>query len=257
MSSEKKQLFQRVLACLCIIGFGVVLGLVLTRHAAGFDDPVRQFFYDMRAEGLTGVLTALTNLANKYFIIVMCLLLLIIPQTRLRFGVPLSAGALGTILINSALKRLICRPRPEVLHLVEEDGFSFPSGHSLMSMFFYGMAIWLVWHYASAPDAADHAKAGLPGSSDSPASGRLPDAAEDAVEGAAAADRHVPRYEKKTAIIVTILLLIPLVTVGLTRIYLGVHYPTDVLGGWLLAGFAVFIEAEIIVMVERRRSPRA
>lgn len=205
------------LACLCAGLFFVLLALVVSGHAAGIDDPIRYFFYSLRSEALTSVLIVLTNAANKYVIIGLCLLLLIVPQTRLSFGVPLSAGALATMLLNSGFKHLVCRERPDVLHLVTETSWSFPSGHSITSLFFYGMAIWLVWHNVQRLD-------------------RPP----------------LPMYEKRTAWILTVLLLIPMVTVGLTRIYLGVHFPTDVFAAWCLAGCAIFIEAEILLALERR-----
>ena len=213
------------LACLCAGLFLILLALVVTEHATGIDDPVRYFFYSIRSEALTSVLIVLTNAANKYVIIGLCLLLLILPQTRLSFGVPLSAGALATMLLNSGIKHLVCRERPDVLHLVTETSWSFPSGHSISSLFFYGMALWLVWHNVQRLD--------------SPAPARI---------GAA----RLPAYEKRTAWILTVLLLIPMVTVGLTRIYLGVHFPTDVLAAWCLAGCAIFVEAEIILALERR-----
>lgn len=206
------------LACLCAGVFALLLTFVLTQHTAGFDDPVRQFFYALRSGGLTTVLSLLTNLANKYLIIGLCLLLLILPQTRLHYGVPLSAGALATTILNHIIKILVCRERPDVqLHLVDESGFSFPSGHSISSMFFYGMAIWLVWHYA----------------------GRSDDARPD---------------RKRTVLVLTVLLLIPAILVGLTRVYLGVHFPTDVLAGWSLGLLAIAVEAEIILALERRRA---
>ncbi len=212
------------LACLCAVVFALLLILVLTEHTAGFDDPIRQFFYALRSDGLTGVLSVLTNLANKYLIIGLCLLLLILPQTRLHYGVPLSAGALATTILNHIIKILVCRERPDVLlHLVDENGFSFPSGHSISSMFFYGMAIWLVWHYAG------QERPGQPGD-------------------AAGPDR------KRTVVILTVLLFIPAILVGLTRVYLGVHFPTDVLAGWSLGILAIAVEAEIILALERRRA---
>ena len=251
MKAETKQTLRLCAAIFCVILFGVLLGLVVTENAAGFDDPIRQFFYALRADGLTAVLVVITNMADKYFIIALCLLLLIIPKTRLPFGVPLSAGALATVILNSAIKHLVCRPRPdEVLHLVEEGGFSFPSGHSISSMFFYGMAIWLVWHCFERTLVA----------SDGAAADGEPVVAADSAEANslepanASADGAPLRYSKRTAIVLTVLLLIPMITIGLTRIYLGVHYPTDVLAGWCLGGFAIFVEATILLALEKRRS---
>ena len=191
---------------LCI--FALILAGVATEHAAGFDDPVREFFYSLRGPLMTRVAVFITTLANKYVIIGLCLLLLIVPQTRLTFGVPLSAGALGTMLLNTLIKHIVGRLRPDVLHLVVEEGYSFPSGHSITSMFFYGFAIWLVWRNVKNPTARN---------------------------------------------ILTVVLAVPMLLIGPTRVYLGVHFPTDVLAAWCLAIAAIMLAIEIIRLFEKRR----
>ena len=104
--------------------------------------------------------------------------------------------SLAGILIVS-LKHLYQRPRPEILHLVEEKGFSFPSGHSLAVTLLIGSLIIIV--------------------------------------GQRVKDRTVK-------IILQILLGIYLVSVIISRVYLGVHYPSDVLASLCLGLGILFIE---------------
>ncbi len=196
---------RRIVLAAALCAFAVILICVLNGNAACFDDPVREFFYGLRGPALTKAMVVITNSANALFIIALCIVLLIVPQTRKTFGVPLSIGALGVTIINRIVKHIVMRPRPEVEHLVTEHGYSFTSGHSITSMFFYGMAIWLVWRYVKS---------------------------------------------KTVRWVLTVLLAIPMLLVGPTRVYLGVHYPTDVLGGWCLGIAAIIVTIEIIHKVE-------
>lgn len=56
--------------------------------------------------------------------------------------------------------------------------------------------------------------------------------------------------DRKKANIITVLLGIPWIFIGLSRIYMGVHYPSDVLAGWALGAAILMI---IISVVERCR----
>ena len=104
--------------------------------------------------------------------------------------------SLAGILIVS-LKHLYQRPRPDILHLVEEKGFSFPSGHSLAVTLLIGSLIIIV--------------------------------------GQRVKDRTVRH-------ILQISLGIYLVSVIISRVYLGVHYPSDVLASLCLGLGILFIE---------------
>lgn len=203
---------RRCTALIALCLFFVLLYLVITGQASGFDDPIREFFYGLRSDALNTPIIIFTNLSHWLVMVIMCIILLIVPASRRHFGVPLSAGALATVGINQIIKHLVQRPRPDAIQLVEETSYSFPSGHSINSMFFYGMAIWLVWHY-------------LPSS--------------------------------KLRSVLIIVLAIPMMLIGPSRVYLGVHYPTDVIAGWCLGFVTIVIIIEIILYIEDRQRSRA
>jgi undecaprenyl-diphosphatase len=58
---------------------------------------------------------------------------------------------------------------------------------------------------------------------------------------------------RQRAYLVGVALALTLV-IGLTRVYLGVHYPTDVLGGWM-AGLAWALLTAVVARAVKRRSP--
>ena len=187
--------------------FFVMLFLVQSEKAAVFDDAVRFFFYDMRSGALTSAAKAMTYLGNWQSVTVLCIILLIIKPTRIRYGIPVSAGAISVTVINKIIKNLVRRERPDqIYHLIKQGGYSFPSGHSITSMFVFGMLIYLV---------------------------------------------RVNVQNRKAANVLTVIIAVPMVCIGLSRIYLGVHYPSDVLAGWAL-GIAVMMV--VIEIADRLRS---
>lgn len=92
---------------------------------------------------------------------------------------------------NWVIKHIIQRPRPsEALRLVEEDGYSYPSGHAMVTTAFYGLIIWFVYN-------------------------------------------NVENKILRNIICIGLSLLI--VLIDFSRVYLGVHYLTDVLSGTLIS----------------------
>ncbi|MBQ3611990.1 MAG: phosphatase PAP2 family protein [Firmicutes bacterium] len=186
----------------CLAAFFALWLMVEVGDASLIDDPVRNAVISTRSDWLTPVMKAITYMGNWQTITVICLILLAFRKTRLTYGVPLSIGALFVSLANKGIKAIVMRPRPDqAMFLIEQGGWSFPSGHSITSMFFYGMAIWLIRRNVTDPGLAD---------------------------------------------ILTVLLAIPMVLIGVSRVYLGVHYPTDVLAGWCLGVLVIAAIAEII-----------
>ena len=115
------------------------------------------------------------------------------------------ASFLGVIL-ESLLKIIIKKPRPtEFWPLTSETTYSFPSGHSFMSMLVFGMIIYFIIKEV--------------------------------------------KNKKIRYLSVSIFSLIIFI-VGLSRIYLGVHYPTDVVGGYILA--LIYLIAYIKLVIERK-----
>ena len=107
-------------------------------------------------------------------------------------------------MVNSSLKLIFLRERPTDM-LIDIGGYSYPSGHSFVSMAFYGLLIYLV------------AKLDI---------------------------------KKKTKNIIIILLSILVLLIGTSRIYLGVHYPSDVLGGFIGGIIYLIIYIEISKKIE-------
>ena len=197
-----------VLAAAGILIFLAALILVLTEHASPIDDPIRTWFYSLRRDGLNEFVTLFTFMGNWQIITGLCIALLIIPQTRKSIGVPLAAGSLIVLITNKSIKSIIQRPRPDdILFLVDEDGFSFSSGHSISSMYAYGLLLYFVL-------------------------------------------TKIQNTALKIAL--AIILTVLMFGIGISRVFVGVHYPTDVIAGWALA--ALWIAVTIWILQKLRSS---
>lgn len=76
----------------------------------------------------------------------------LVARRRVQSAVLLVVSVLGASLINNLVKRIVARQRPSpLLGIRQAGGYSFPSGHALGSLVFFGVLAYLVWHVTRRP----------------------------------------------------------------------------------------------------------
>lgn len=171
----------------CIISFilFLVTVILITNDNKYFDNYIINLF-KYKSDILTNIMKIITFLGSALSIILLTVLLIIVVKGK-RNKILILINVIVTTLLNQLLKNAFQRGRP-IDSIIEEFGYSFPSGHSMVSMAFYGFLIYLVY-----------------------------------------------RSNIKYKGLIIGLLSVLIVLIGISRIYLGVHYPTDVIGGFTLS----------------------
>ena len=167
---------------------------ILQGDVIAFDNTAyRLIVVHMRRSWLTPIMQSISELALP---VVMLLAVAAFAPGK-KPGACAACNLVLVVILNLILKEIVHRPRPDGFRLISETGYSFPSGHSMIAMAFYGLLIWMIWNYER--------------------------------------DRMV-----KYSCICGFTLCV--IAVGLSRVYLGVHYASDVLAGFCvsLAWLAVY-----------------
>lgn len=167
--------------------FFVVLLLVVCQRTRWFDENVYHLVSSCRSSFTDFYFMSITKLANTSIILVV--LLLFILFVRGRHSLFLAISSIDCLLLTTFFKYIIGRSRPEVFQLIEQGGYSFPSGHTMFSVCVYGYFLYLVLV-------------------------------------------HVHHKIWRSIFIVGLLFII--FSIGISRIYVGVHFASDVLAGYLL-----------------------
>lgn len=192
-----------------LVCFAYLAYMVTTRETLAFDTVIREWAYNQRSPALNRVLIAITYMGNWQSITLLGIALLLHPKTRKNIGLPFAVVSLSSTVLYKIVKSIFARPRPDVaVRLIEQGGFSFPSGHSMNGLVCFGILIYLIRRYCK---------------------------------------------NKKTANLLTGLLAALIFAIGCSRVYVGVHFPTDILAGWSLgAAFLTFA----IIMLEKIRGEK-
>lgn len=174
----------------CAIVFLVLLEDVLEGGLIKLDEAAYMLIVEhLRTDWLTPIMESISALATPVTLLVMLLLIVAFAPGR-RPGACCALNLALVVVLNQVLKLLVQRPRPEGFRLAAETGFSFPSGHSMAAMAFFGLLIWMVWHY---------------------------------------------ERDRAVRIGCSVALAALIVAVGVSRIYLGVHYASDVVAGFCVS----------------------
>ena len=122
------------------------------------------------------------------------------------FSIRIATIALSSLLLMFLLKYLFRRKRPLSPLLEAAKGLSFPSGHAIMAVTFYGLLIYIVLY---------------------------------------SVDVTWLKY------MLTLLLLLLIILIGFSRIYLRVHYSSDVMAGFIIGLLWLLISLSVLKKIEQ------
>ncbi len=164
-----------------------------------FDQTILDFIRTWRTPELTAFFNGVTFFGSKEVIAVLSVVLIIILIVggRKRVALYVAYFTIMDAFITYLLKNIIHRIRPDEMgRLIDETGFSLPSGHSSSSMLLYGMFAYVI-------------------------------------------TRSIASRIGRVTVVIEMSTLIALI--GFSRMYLGVHYPTDVMFGFFIGGLLLWI----------------
>lgn len=173
---------------------GFVLFMILAMCEYNFKiDSFNNFVANNRTDFMVKFLKMFTHLGSFYTLAMLTIvgfLVLFFVVKKKRLAV-FSAGSFALVaILNFIFKQIVRRDRPFSLMIIDETGFSFPSGHAMMSFGFFAICAFVVCLLIK---------------------------------------------NKSLKISLICLFSTLMVFIGFSRIYLGVHYLSDILAGWLLS----------------------
>ena len=159
-----------------------------------WDTRITDYVISFRNPALTRYFIIVTDIGDLYgylVVLIICTALSYFVFKRWKYVLQIVLVLALASISNVVLKRFIDRARPSIEHMVTVETLSYPSGHSMSAMAFYGFLIYLLTQF------------------------------------------KMNKLLRAGSIMVLVILIL---SIGISRIYLGVHFPSDVAGGFI-AGF--------------------
>ena len=200
-----------ILFCILpLAGFITITYLVTNGRVLPLDEALLNMVKPLESASFTKFMNFFSHLGSTGPVIVLsCIFLAILfilyrKKDEVLLFVIVSLGSTG---MNQALKFVFKRERP-FEQLIAENGFSYPSGHTMAAVSLYGIVTFLFW-------------------------------------------RHVKKVWGRILLIVLSTLMISLI--GFSRVYLRVHYPSDIVAAFCVSGMWLFITIWIYQYVKEKR----
>lgn len=216
-TSKKKILFSIfakefllvLLLLLCLSIFAYAVNLVFIKKQTDFDENVFDAIRPHITPGRTQFMAFISFLGKHSLLIPLNLLLIgfFLFSKKKWLAIRIAALALSSLFIKFALKLLFQRERPPVPVIEKVNGFSFPSGHALIGVVFYGLLIYVVWNEVKT---------------------------------------------KWLRITLTCLFVALILLISFSRVYLRVHYLSDVIAGIAIGVIWLFLSLRIMNAIEKR-----
>lgn len=192
-----------VLAALILVIAGTSIFIELTETLkedvlAQYDQQISDYIISFRTPVLTEYFYFMTEVGDIYGYLIMLAIAIIgtvLYFKNWKYILQTVFVLMLASISNVMLKRLVDRPRPGVDHMVVVETLSYPSGHAMSAMAFYGFLIYLL---------------------------------------------HLFKINNLLKYVTILLLIVIIFSIGISRIYLGVHYPSDIAGGFIAGLIWVF-----------------
>lgn len=196
----KKKLHQYEVICIGLL-FAVFSIVAWRVHAGGvtvMDTYVRGLVKGLQTESSLTFFSYFTKLGSGIGIAATLVISLLVFWKKRYYAAMIvyPMGILITHLVNKGIKEIVKRKRPSLNEALDALGYSFPSGHAMLSIMTFGFLAYII---------AANLKS---------------------IAGKC---------------VITILMGIVILSIGLSRVILNVHYPTDILAGYCVGGILLVI----------------
>ena len=198
MLKKKLHIYEIVCTVLLLCAFSIIAWRVHSGGVTTIDEYVKGMVTGLQTESSLTFFRYVTKLGSGSGIVIgLAVSLFLFWKKRYYVAMiiyPLSI--LSTHLINKGIKAIVKRDRPTINEALDALGYSFPSGHAMLSIVTYGFLAYII---------------------------------------------AVNVKSVTVKCFVTVLAIVFIVLIGLSRIILSVHYPTDILAGYCMSGVILII----------------